>query len=132
MRVFVLSLAVFTLLASHGWGQLPTVADDRLMIELVAKEPDIVTPTGIAVDERGRIWCIENNTHQRPADYKGHPSDRIRIYDDFNAKGKARRVKTFADGFKNSMGLAIDRDGRVFLATRSEIFVLRDTKGDDT
>jgi putative membrane-bound dehydrogenase-like protein len=113
-------------------AQLPTVLDDRLVIELVAKEPDIVTPTGIAVDERGRVWCIENNTHQRPSDYKGHPSDRIRIYDDFDANGRARRVKTFADGFKNSMGLALDRDGRVFLATRSEIFVLRDTKGNDT
>jgi putative membrane-bound dehydrogenase-like protein len=113
-------------------AQLPTVADDRLVIELVAKEPDIVTPTGIAVDESGRIWCIENNTHQRTPDYKGHPSDRIRIYDDFDKKGRARRVKTFADGFTNSMGLALHYDGRVFLATRSEIFVLRDTKGTDT
>jgi putative membrane-bound dehydrogenase-like protein len=105
--------------------------DDRLMIELVAKEPDIVTPTGIAVDERGRIWCIENNTHQREPSYKGHPSDRIRIYDDFDEQGRARRVKTFADGFKNSMGLALHYDGRVFLATRSELFVLRASKGDD-
>src|SRR5258708_11717997 len=128
MRLVIFSLMVFALLASPTLGQLPTVADDRLMIELVAKEPDIVTPTGIAVDERGRIWCIENNTHQRSADYKGHPSDRIRIYDDFDEKGRARRVKTFADSVKNSMGLALDRDGRVFLATRSEIFVLRDTK----
>lgn len=110
---------------------LPKVMDDRLVIELIASEPDIVTPTGIAVDERGRIWCIENNTHQRQADYKGHPSDRIRIYDDFDEKGRARRVKTFADGFKNSMGLALHSDGRVFLATRSELFVLRDTNGDD-
>jgi hypothetical protein len=117
---------------SIAHAQHPTVADDRLVIELVAQEPDIVTPTGIAVDERGRIWCIENNTHQRPSDYKGHPSDRIRIYDDFDPHGRARRVKTFADGFKNSMGLALHYDGRVFLATRSEIFVLRDTKGTDT
>jgi putative membrane-bound dehydrogenase-like protein len=110
---------------------LPKVMDDRLVIELVASEPDIVTPTGIAMDERGRVWCIENNTHQRQADYKGHPSDRIRIYDDFDEKGRARRVKTFADGFKNSMGLTLHYDGQVFLATRTELFVLRDTNGDD-
>jgi putative membrane-bound dehydrogenase-like protein len=121
-----------SILCPSAHAQLPTVADDRLVLELVAREPEIVTPTGIAVDERGRIWCIENNTHQRPSDYKGHPSDRIRIYDDFDANGRARRVKTFADGFKNSMGLALHYDGRVFLATRSEIFVLRDTKGTDT
>jgi putative membrane-bound dehydrogenase-like protein len=133
MRSSRLVAAAFTLIfVPAASAQLPKVMDDRLVIELVAKEPDIVTPTGIAVDERGRIWCIENNTHQRPADYKGHPSDRIRIYDDFDANGRARRVKTFADGFKNSMGLALHYDGRVFLATRSEIFVLRDTKGNDT
>src|SRR5215471_18368412 len=132
MRSLALSIIAAAFLAFPCQGQLPVVADDRLVIELVAKELKIVTPTGIAVDERGRVWCIENNTHQRQADYKGHPSDRIRIYDDFDENGRARRVKTFADGFKNSMGLALHYDGRVFLATRSEIFVLRDTKGTDT
>ena len=107
----------------------PTVLDDRLVLELVAREPDIVTPTGIAVDESGRVWAIENNTHQRPKDYRGADSDRIRIYSDFNSDGKARTIHTFAEGFKNSMGLAIDIDGRVFLATRSEIFLLRDKGG---
>src|SRR5437667_8217432 len=44
----------------------PVPTDPRLVIDLVAREPDIVTPTGIAVDERGRVWVIENNTHERP------------------------------------------------------------------
>ena len=44
----------------------PTVADKRLVIELLVQEPDIVTPTGLAVDEQGRVWVIENHTHQRP------------------------------------------------------------------
>src|SRR5262249_51135216 len=109
MRLRCLPAALAPLLLSSPLlaQSLPRVMDDRLVIELVTKEPDIVTPTGIAVDERGRIWCIENNTHQREPSYKGHPSDRIRIYDDFDEKGRARRVKTFADGFKNSMGLAL-------------------------
>ncbi|HEV3143899.1 MAG TPA: hypothetical protein VGZ47_08460, partial [Gemmataceae bacterium] len=85
---------------------LPQVLDSRLKIELVASEPDIVTPTGLAVDEQGRIWCIENHTHQRTADYKGPPTDRIRIYEDFDENGKARKVTTFAEGFKNAMSLA--------------------------
>jgi hypothetical protein len=38
---------------------------------LVASEPDIVTPTGIAVDEHGAIWVVENQTHQRTPQYKG-------------------------------------------------------------
>jgi putative membrane-bound dehydrogenase-like protein len=107
-------------------AQQPTVTDDRLVLELVAKEPEIVTPTGIAVDEQGRVWVIENNTHQRPKEYKGPTSDRIRVFSDFDEKGKARTVTTWADGFKDAMSLAIGPDGSsIYLATRAEIFLLR-------
>jgi putative membrane-bound dehydrogenase-like protein len=107
----------------------PATTDPRLVIELVASEPNIVTPTGIAVDPSGRVWVIENHTHQRPKDYKGPTSDRIRIYDEFDPKtGKAGRVRTFADGFQNAMGLAFGNNGIVYLATRSAIVQLRDTK----
>ena len=70
----------------------PTVADDRLVIEEVARQPDIVTPTGIAVDEQGRLWVVENHTHQRPADYKGPDSDRIRVFSDPDADGHFRKI----------------------------------------
>jgi putative membrane-bound dehydrogenase-like protein len=109
----------------------PVATDNRLVIELVAREPEIVTPTGLAVDERGRIWVIENNTHERPAGYKGYPSDRVRIFDDFDATGHARRIRTFADGFRNSMSLLLGKDRAVYLATRADIYLLRDTNGDD-
>ena len=36
------------------------MADDRLKIELFAEQPDIVTPTGIAVDTGGRVLVIVN------------------------------------------------------------------------
>jgi putative membrane-bound dehydrogenase-like protein len=117
------------LLTSAALRAQPKVLDDRLVLEQVAREPDIVTPTGIAVDELGRVWVIENHTHQRPKDYKGPPTDRIRILADLDESGKARKITTFAEGFKNSMGLALGADGRVFLATRSELIVLRDEDG---
>src|SRR5207249_538914 len=122
----VLSL-VFS--AASAQAAPPTVADPRLLIELIAGEPDLVTPTGVAVDERGRIWVIENHTHQRPAKYKGPTHDRIRIFEDFGPDGKARKITTFADGFKDSMGISLGKNGDVFLATRAAIFLLRDTKG---
>jgi putative membrane-bound dehydrogenase-like protein len=106
----------------------PVVSDQRLMIELVAQDPDLVTPTGVAVDERGRIWVIENHTHQRPAKYKGPPSDRIRIFEDFGPDGKARKITTFAEDLRDTMGIALGKDGAVFVATRSTIYLLRDTK----
>src|SRR6185437_9027404 len=119
----------FFLSAGTADAQTPTIADDRLVIELVAQEPDIVTPTGLAVDEQGRIWVLENHTHQRPANYKGPASDRIRVFSDFDETGKARKVVTFAEGFKNSMGIALGKDGAVYLAMRSEIILMRDRNG---
>jgi putative membrane-bound dehydrogenase-like protein len=121
----------FLLPASAAFAVPPVPTDDRLVLELVAREPDIVTPTGLAVDERGRVWVIENHTHQRPPEYKGPPSDRIRIFADFDASGRARRITTFADGFRNAMSLALGPGGAVYLATRSDIYLLRDTGGDD-
>lgn len=110
--------------------QKPKTIDPALKLQQVAIEPEIVTPTGITVDESGRIWAIENHTHQRSKDYVGPSSDRIRIFDDFDASGKARRVTTFAEGFRNSMGLILDFDGAAYLATRAAIYRLRDTDGD--
>jgi putative membrane-bound dehydrogenase-like protein len=110
----------------------PAPTDQRLTLELVAREPDIVTPTGIAVDERGRIWVIENNSHFRPPNYAGAPTDRIRVFGDFGRDGRARHIETFAAGFTNGMGLALAADGTVYLARRSEVVLLRDRDHDGT
>ncbi len=112
--------------------ETPVSFDDRLTIQLIAQEPEIVTPTGVAVDARGRIWVIENNTHEVSKNYKGFPSDRIQIFDDFGPDGRARKITTFADGFKNSMSLLLGKDGAVFFAMRNEILLLRDTKNSGT
>jgi putative membrane-bound dehydrogenase-like protein len=118
--------AAFLVVINSATAQQPIVTDERLVIELVAGEPDIVTPTGIAVDERGRVWVIENHTHHRPKEYKGPTSDRVRIFSDFDEKGKAKTATTWADGFKDAMSLAIAPDGSgVYLATRAEILLLR-------
>src|SRR5207247_521806 len=99
----------------------PVTTDDRLVVELVAQEPDIVTPTGLAVDARGRIWVVENNTHMRPKNYAGHPTDRVRVFEDFGPDGRARKVTTALDGFDLGMNLSIGPGGDVYLVTRNAI-----------
>src|SRR5262249_12703572 len=47
-------------------------------------------------------------------------------------KGKPLEIRTFADGFHNSMGLTLGGDGSIYLATRSEIYRLRDSKHQGT
>ncbi len=109
----------------------PRSLDDRLVIELVATEPEIVTPTGITVDPQGRIYCIESHTHFRPEGYTGPSADRIQVFDDFDETGHARRITTFFEGTKATMGLAFDAKFEwLYVVARSEMFRIRDTNLD--
>lgn len=107
----------------------PEPVDKRLQVELVAMEPEIRTPTAIATDERGRVWVLENNTHFRPKDYNAPPTDRVVILEDFGPDGRARKFTTFAENFRDGMGLVL-HGGECFIATRAEVFKARDTDGD--
>jgi hypothetical protein len=155
------AVAVFLLSSIAGADDGPRSLDPRIKIELFAEQPQIRTPTGIDVDSGGRVWAIESNTHFRPENYDGHPSDRLLILQDADADGRADDVKVFADGFTHAMSVAVrpvwmdvvevgDRDQgtgesdaqpaadsapsaphQIFLATRREILLLEDTNGDD-
>jgi hypothetical protein len=108
----------------------PVAVDRRLEIQLVAREPDVNTPTSMDVDAKGRIWAIESNTHFPPKGYQGKPTDRILVFDDFAPDGRAKRITTFADGFRYGMSIAVRPDGDVYFATRWQVMILRDTNGD--
>ncbi|HEX7900709.1 MAG TPA: PVC-type heme-binding CxxCH protein [Planctomycetota bacterium] len=97
------------------------VAGDGAVVELVAREPDIATPTGLAVDRQGRVWVVENHTHMRPKEYQGPATDRLRLLEDFGPDGRARKISTVAEGFQHSMNLAIGGDGDVLLVTRNAL-----------
>jgi putative membrane-bound dehydrogenase-like protein len=108
----------------------PRCLDDRLTIELFAKEPDIVTPVGIVVDERDRLLVLESNTHFPPKGYSRHPSDRILWLQDTNSDGRADKFTVFADGFTAAMHMTSHPDGSLYVATRGSIIRLRDKDGD--
>ena len=104
--------------------------DSRLVFELIAAEPEIVTPTGIAVDQHGRVLVVESHTHFRPVNYQGPPADRIRVFEDRNGDGKPECTGTFFEGTQKTMNVAVARDGSVFVATRSALYRLEDRDGD--
>ncbi|HEY1603345.1 MAG TPA: PVC-type heme-binding CxxCH protein [Pirellulales bacterium] len=108
----------------------PKSLDPRVVIEQFAAEPDIVTPTGIAIDQRGRVLVVESHTHFRPADYAGPPADRIRALVDTDGDGRADQVTNFYEGGTATMNLAVYDDGSVFVATRMEISRLFDHDND--
>jgi hypothetical protein len=108
----------------------PQTLDSRLVFERIAAEPEIVTPTGIAVDQSGRILVVESHTHFRPAGYQGPPADRIRVFEDRDRDGKTECTGTFFEGTQKTMNVAVVRDGSVFVATRSALHRLEDRDGD--
>ena len=129
MRVsaFGLWLLVSCILIAPGAAaDPPRPVNPRLVLERIAAEPEIVTPTGIAVDHRGRILVIESHTHFPPKDYKGPRADRIRVFEDRDHDGRPEPAGIFLEGTKWTMNLAVARDRTVFVATRAAIYRLED------
>ena len=108
----------------------PHSLDTRLIFERIAGEPEIVTPTGIAVDHKGRILVVESHTHFRPPGYQGPPADRVRVFEDRDHDGKPECVGSFVEGTRMTMSVAIAPDGSVFVATRSALYRFDDRDGD--
>jgi hypothetical protein len=125
LAAIAISWAAVSLFAAE-----PRVVDDRYRLELVAEEPDVVTPIGMTFDAAGRLLVIESNTHKRMPDYKGPEGDRIRMLSDSDGDGKLDRWTTFADGFLHAMNLLALPDGGLYVLSRHEVVLIRDTDGD--
>lgn len=94
-------------------------------LTLLAEHPNLVTPTGIDVDDKGQIWLAACHTHFRPEGYSGPEHDEILVFD---KNGKNRRV--FYNKTDATMHVEIGPDGWVYLAERDRVLRVRDTNGD--
>jgi putative membrane-bound dehydrogenase-like protein len=108
----------------------PRVLLDGAKLELIAREPDIATPIGMAFDQKGRLLVVESHTHQRPADYAGPKGDRIRMLSDSDGDGRLDRWSTFAEGYQQAMNLCARPGGGVYLVTRRDVRLIEDTDDD--
>lgn len=108
----------------------PRVLDSRFELQQVASEPDLVTPIGLTFDGSGRLLVIESHTHFRPEGYQGPAKDRIRLVEDTDGDGRADQFRTYYEGTEATMGIRTGPDGWVYVATRGEVFRLRDGDGD--
>src|SRR5687767_2648412 len=62
-------ISCITLASAAPKIAIPKVNDPDLRLQLFAAEPNIVTPTGIAVDQQHRVFVIESHTHFPKKDY---------------------------------------------------------------
>jgi hypothetical protein len=108
----------------------PIVHDPRLRLTLYAQEPDIVTPVGLAIDSKDRLFVIESHTHLAPADYPGPRTDRIKVFEDTNHDGTPDRLSIFSDNVREAMNLAVSPNGELYVVCAREVLALRDRDGD--
>ncbi len=112
--------------------------------KLWAAEPQVINPTGIDVDSRGRVWVAEGLNYRPTRNVKlprKPDADKIKILQDTDGDGRADKMTVFADNvFPVPMGIAVEerwgKDGkyqgaRVFLGNSPDLLVLEDTDGDD-
>ncbi|HUS40744.1 MAG TPA: PVC-type heme-binding CxxCH protein, partial [Pirellulales bacterium] len=127
----LLSLAALAARSSYGEPLSPErerqsfqLADDDLVIELVASEPDVVSPVAIAWDARGRLFVAE---------MMGYPETgrrgRIKRLEDTNGDGQYDKAIVFADdlGFPTSV---LPYEDGVLVTDAPNILFLQDTDDD--
>jgi putative membrane-bound dehydrogenase-like protein len=108
----------------------PRVTNGKYKLELIASEPEIVTPVGMTFDSKGRLLVIESHTHERQDGYDGPAGDRIRMLADSDGDGRLDRWGTFAEGFRHAMNVLGRKDGAVYLVERGRVLLLKDTDDD--
>src|SRR5580765_4688198 len=99
-------------------------ADERLTIELVAAEPDVVSPVAIAFDADGRLYVAEM------LDYpNAQTSGRIRLLEDREGDGRYEKATVFADKLPFPNGVLPWKAG-VLVTAAPDIWYFKDTDGD--
>ncbi len=108
---------------------------EGLEATLFASEPQLLNPTNMDIDSRGRVWITEAYNY-RPTLNPGNPQrekgDRIVILEDTDGDGKADTTKVFYQGtdINAPLGIAVLGD-KVFVSCSPNVYVFTDSDGDD-
>jgi len=97
-------------------------------VQLAAAEPDVVNPTAMTFDDRGRIWVCES--FEYPRREPGPGRDRVRILEDRDGDGRYETVKVFKEGLNIPCGI-VHGNGGVYVTNSPDVLFLKDTDGDD-
>ncbi|MGE5194744.1 MAG: PVC-type heme-binding CxxCH protein, partial [Deltaproteobacteria bacterium] len=100
-----------------------------LKIEIVAAEPEVVSPVSIAFDEDGRLWVVEMSDYPNGPAPGEPPKSRIKLLEDRDADGRFETAHIFADKLLFATGVQPWRGG-VIVTLAGEIAYFKDTDGD--
>ncbi|MBL9167102.1 MAG: HEAT repeat domain-containing protein [Verrucomicrobiales bacterium] len=107
---------------------------EGLEATVFAAEPQVVNPTDMDIDARGRIWCTEGANYRIWQKWgKLRPEgDRIVILEDTDGDGAADKQVVFYQGHEINAALGICVLGDSVIVSRSpNIFVFTDANHDD-
>ena len=99
---------------------------DGFSVELLASEPQIRQPVAHTIDDRGRIWILENTNY--PV-CPGDPHDRVLMLEDTDGDGKPDKQTVFYDKLTFSTGLAVGFGG-VWVGAPPNLLFIPDSDGD--
>jgi putative membrane-bound dehydrogenase-like protein len=132
MRLVLLTLLSFALLTLVGFGSgkddpaprdpfaehiaatAPKSPEDEgksfklppgFVAELVAAEPDIHKPLNMNFDDKGRLWVTDTVEYPFPAADGAKTRDTVKILEDFDEHGRARKISTYADNLNIPIGV---------------------------
>ncbi|MCI0628581.1 MAG: c-type cytochrome [Acidobacteria bacterium] len=104
-------------------------AADGMEVTLWAAEPDVINPTNIDIDTRGRVWVLEGVNYRRTLPgmlgKDDRPAgDRIVILEDTDGDGKSDKTKVFAQdlSLRTPLGIAVLGD-KVFVSQSPDLIV---------
>jgi putative membrane-bound dehydrogenase-like protein len=103
--------------------------DAGLKIEIVAAEPEVVSPVAIAFDEEGRLWVVEMSDYPNGPTPGEPPKSRIKLLEDRDADGRFETAHIFAEKLLFATGVQPWRGG-VIVTLAGEIAYFKDTGGD--
>jgi putative membrane-bound dehydrogenase-like protein len=105
------------------------LADDRLNIEVVAAEPEIMDPVAAQFDEDGRLWVVEMADYPHGPARGQEPKSRIKVLQDLDGDGRFESVSVFADKLLFATELQ-PWQGGLIATLAGEVAYLKDTDGD--
>jgi putative membrane-bound dehydrogenase-like protein len=94
--------------------------------QVIAAEPDVVQPIAYTLDERGRLWVVENTNYPT---CPGKPVDKVLVFEDAEGDGKFEKRTVFLDDVTFTSGIAVGFGG-VWLGSPPHLLFVPDRDGD--
>jgi putative membrane-bound dehydrogenase-like protein len=94
--------------------------------QVVAAEPEVVQPIAYTIDDRGRLWVVENTNY--PV-CPGKPVDKVLVFEDADGDGRAEKRTVFLDNVTFTSGIAVGFGG-VWLGTPPHLLFVPDKDAD--